>query len=623
VKHPDFLIDDKKSMCQKTLDSLINIGYVRLLPGCHKDNKPLCRLLAKKISASFQRSGRAGRLAGKIIPHRFMQTKHTLCSLLFCLLTLVTHSQNWRWANSLGSPNHATTIASVAPLGHSGALVCGTFAAPTLQLGAYSLNNAGQDDGYLALADENGQYAWATRFGGAGRDYAVAAAEAPDGELAVAGHFNSISLNIGGVSLFNSGESDVFVARFKADKTLAWAQKIGTADIEECTGLVMDADGNTLVSGIVRDKFTNATLHLFIRKLDPAGQLLWERRGQHQGGYLIGTALAVDATQSVYMAGSLYGVAVFEGQPLVNDTSQAAFIVKYDAQGNLTEHRIFPLLNNINALATRDNVLYACGDKLYGCIGWGWPLSNSPAHVMQLDTDLDIVWHKSAGGEEQCQSLDIVKSLSVDSFGNVYATGYFFSDTLHFAGYVLPNLFNVHYYYPQVFVLKYSPTGEEQWAQSMGGIHADEGAGILATGEDKFFLAGNFESEPLLIGTHTLHNTGSLDSMYVHLMPARYVRKPQGFLALYDRTASGTPPTPDVGDLRLFPNPADDYFTLQWEQPTAAPAVLRVFSADGRLMRQRNIPAGTTTHREDVSAWPPGIYYCSIDRLFRLFRLTD
>ncbi len=538
-----------------------------------------------------------------------MQSKVTLLPLLF-LLPLSAHAQAWKWAQSLGAANGNTSVSSIRPYAGAGALVCGSYASAALALGNQALINAGQDDGYVAILDDAGQYAWAAGFGGSGRDVVVDAAAAPDGSFAVAGNFNSLSMTIGGGgALFNSGETDGFVAKYNPDKTLAWAAKIGTADIDEVSGLAADTDGNIYVSGQVRDKFTQSTRHTFVRKLDAAGNLVWEQKGTTQGNSLQTTTLAIDAGQNIYLGGGLlYGTATFGGVTFKSDTSYAAFMVKYSPSGALLDTWLNPALDKINGLQASGDHVYACAEKVFGGLGWGWPLFDSKIHALKFDTALNTVWHKTAGGETPFQSLDIAKNLSLDDGGNVYVTGYFFSDTLHFAGQALPNPFNIHYYYPQIFVFKYSPAGDELWAKSLGGIHADEGTGILAFGDDKFWLAGNFESDPVAFGAFELRNTGKLDSMYVHLRPARYVRKTMGFLAVFDKEASGVNPEPAFGGVTLFPNPASDYITVRLKSPTNSPLIFQLIAPDGRVLRQSTYPDGTAGIREELTGLAPGMY---------------
>lgn len=540
-----------------------------------------------------------------------MQKRSFFILVLLLISAFSCQAQAWKWAKSLGQSNNITTIKNIRPYTGTNLLVSGSFASPTLALGSQTLTNSGQDDGYMAIVDDWGQYAWAAKFGGANQDFVVDAAAAPNGDFVVAGNFKSITMTIGSTNLFNSGETDAFVAKYNADKTLAWAKKIGSTDIDEASGLAIDAEGNIYVSGHVLDKFTQSALYVFVRKLNAAGNLVWEKKGNTQGNYLQATTLALD-DQAVYLGGTLYGTATFGNTELLSDTSYAAFIVKYSHAGVLTDTYLNTTLDKFNGMQAKEGNLYACAEKLRGCFGWGWPLRDSKTHLLKFDSNLNPVWHKTAGGEGYCQSLDVAKSLSVDDDGNIYLTGYFFSDTLRFAGQELPNPLNLEYYYPQIFVFKYSPNGNELWAKSLGGIHADEATSIHAFGNDKFYLGGNFESDPAAFGAYNLHNTSTLDSIYVHLRPARYGRKTMGFLAVFEGDASGTHPEPAFQDVAIFPNPVTGQITVRLKSTTHSPVTLQLMAADGNLLRQTAYHDPIAVLQEDLTGLPPGLYFVAL-----------
>jgi len=541
-----------------------------------------------------------------------MKVKIPFIPIVLLLLPVSNQAQAWKWAQNLGTPNTITDVKNIRPYIGTNVLVCGSFAAPTMTFGSQTLHNSGQDDGFIAISDDDGQYAWAARFGGSGRDFVVDAAAAPNGDFVVAGNFHSISLSIGGTTLLNSGETDAFVARYNQDKTLAWVKKIGTSDIEEVNAVAMDASSNTYVSGRVLDKFSLQTLYVFLKKYDASGNLVWETIGTIQGGLLQATALTLDKEQNIYLGGLLSGTVAFDGISFSSDWDYSAFIVKYNASGTLLDNTVVHGLDKFNGLQAHENYIYACAEKVNWGLGWGWPLADSKIHVLKFDTELNTLWENLAGGDSTSQSLDIAKSISVDKLGNAYVTGYFFSDTLDFAGQAMPNFFNVNYYYPQIFVLKYSPSGEELWGKSFGGIHADEGASIHAFGDDQFYLGGNFESNPVALGAYEIHNTGTLDSMYVHLKPSRFTRKTMGFLAVFDKNLSSTTPLPAFQQIALFPNPADDHITLRLKSPTQSPITLQISTLEGRILRQSEHSSQLLEIRENLSGLAPGLYFVTL-----------
>lgn len=533
-------------------------------------------------------------------------------SIAFLALPLTSTAQAWKWAERLGTPNNTTVIKKIQPYTGTQVLVCGSFAAPSLSLGSHSIGNAGQDDGFIAIADDEGQYSWAMGFGGSGLDYVVDAAAGTGGELVVTGTFNSITLNIGSTNLMNNGETDAFLARYNTDHSLAWALNIGTTNIDDVSAVVMDAAGNAYVSGQEIDKFTLTTKHVFLRKYDASGTLVWEKKGTQQGGILQSTALCIDDDQAVYLGGSLFGTVTFDNINLTSEWSYAAFIVKYNAAGAILDTLTNTNIDRFNSMQAHGDHIYACAERVNWAIGWGWPLSDSKIQAFQLDSNLNTVWEKSAGGETPSLSLDIARSISVDNDGNAYVTGYFFSDTLHFAGQALPNLYNVNYYYPQIFVLKYAPDGAEIWGKSYGGIHTDVGMGIYAFGDDQFFLAGHFDSDPLAFGNYELHNTGTLDSMYVHLRPSRFLRKTTGFLSVFDKNVSSTLPEPSLQEVAIFPNPASTQITIRLKSLANSSVQLLISTSDGRVVRQHEYGSTTLEMREDVSCLMPGIYFVTL-----------
>lgn len=532
----------------------------------------------------------------------------------FCLLVHGTaFGQNWAWANALGTANSNTKVEILKKYNGPELLVAGSFAAATLTLGNETLSNAGQDDAFVAIANENGGYEWATRIGGAGRDFTTAVAADNDGNIYVAGDFYSLTLDIGASTLFNAGESDGFVIKYNADRSIAWVRAIGTAEVEHITGLAVDGSGNVYVSGHTLDKFTLSAIHTFFTKIAPDNNLLWTRYGTISGGFLETTTLAIDEDENLYLAGTFYGSVTFGGNnTLAADTSYAGFIAKYNASGVYLQGIASGQLHKITELAVDGDYLYACGELVKYQFGWGWPLSSSAIHLVKYNPDLTPVWHKSAGGQTLGLSLDLAKSVSTDDSGNIYVAGSFFSDSLWFAGQPLLNVFGINYFYPQVFVFKYSPAGEELGGKSAGGGYWDEATAVLATSDNRLYLGGVFESDEITFGNHTLTNTGMVDSIYVHQRPGRYGRKTIGFLGRFDGQLTNIRPEAPEFFAPVFPNPANDCFFIPLKTQSGKLATLRVLGADGRLVKSGRYEAIGQHIRVEAGDLAPGIYFISI-----------
>lgn len=536
-------------------------------------------------------------------------------SVLFILqiivFTNISQAQVWKWANSLGSENTSTSIKTIKPHTGSNLLLCGSFAAPSLALGSQTVSNGGQDDGFIAISDADGQYSWATSFGGANNESIVDVASHSDGEFVAIGNFSSIFLTIGDTTISNSGESDAFIVKFNSDKSIAWTKKIGSTEIEEMKSVRMDGSGNIYVSGQVINKFTLSTIHVFVRKYSSNGSLLWQQIGPSEGSYPQISGLALDENANVYLCGGINGTITFENTVLTSSWPSAGFIVKFSSSGALLDTTMNFNFDKYNGIEIHQNNLYTCAEKINWGLGWGWPLSDSKILVQKLDAELNSIWSREAGGAEPVQSLDIARSISVDNTGNAYLTGTYFSDTLEFAGQTMLNPFNEDYYYPQIFVLKYSSSGEEVWGKSLGGIHSEEGAAVYAFGDDQFYIAGNFESSPFTIGDFNLNNTSTLDSIYVHLRPARYGRKPMAFVSLYDIETSIQNSNNNSPKFNLWPNPANDLLWINCASASSNTSV-QITNADGRLVQHSNFTHASKEMLLDVSKISSGIYFITV-----------
>jgi hypothetical protein len=205
--------------------------------------------------------------------------------LLICLCTVIAYSTqaqgpgySWiRPANGTGSDAAKDIVISKD---HS-LYTCGNFSSATLQLGSFSLSNAGGTDVYVAKYDTSGNIIWAKNYGGSGNDAVQSittdslnniyitgtftgtvslgalnfpggnyvlklnnlgnevwainpAANAtvtdiaadPTGQTVVCGYFNSGAVTIGNQSVTTTAGDDGFLAAFDANGTFNWYRQV-------------------------------------------------------------------------------------------------------------------------------------------------------------------------------------------------------------------------------------------------------------------------------------------------------------------------------------------------------------------------------------------------------------
>lgn len=117
-------------------------------------------------------------------------------------------------------------------------------------------------------------------------------------------------------------------------------------------------------------------------------------------------------------------------------------------------------------------------------------------------------WARSASGN----STDEASTVATDTFGNVYISGYYSSDSIVIGNVVLKNAglsFN------DLFIAKYDPLGNLVWAQRFGGSSNDRGTAITTDNVGNVYLTGYFYSPKIGFGTDTLINAGNVGDIFI------------------------------------------------------------------------------------------------------------
>jgi len=122
--------------------------------------------------------------------------------------------------------------------------------------------------------------------------------------------------------------------------------------------------------------------------------------------------------------------------------------------------------------------------------------------IAKLDNAGNWLWAKKAGGTGN----DYGRDICIDTAGNVYLTGYFYSNTASFGATTLTNTASG---YPDIFVASLDSNGNWRWAKKAGGINSDYGRGIAIDGTANIYLTGHFTGTASF-GSLTL--TGSDDA---------------------------------------------------------------------------------------------------------------
>ena len=240
-------------------------------------------------------------------------------------------------------------------------------------------------------------------------------------------------------------------ANAQTNPSLLFAKGIGNEYLAgnnlEVKSIKIDASGNRYVTGFflgtadfdpsmgVADLTSAGSSDIFIAKYDASGNYVWAK-GMGGTGAETGYSLALDGS-NVVITGYFNGTADFDPSANTSTLTSAGsldiFIANYDASGN-------------------------------------------------------YVWAKKIGGT----SNDSGYSLTLDGSGNVFLTGYFASTVDFDPSSTTVNLTTAGQ--GDIFIAKYSSSGDYVWAKKIGGTGTDYGLNLVLDNSGNVFVTGYFAS---------------------------------------------------------------------------------------------------------------------------------
>lgn len=299
-----------------------------------------------------------------------------------------------------------------------------------------------------------------------------------------------------------------------------WAKSAGGNQKVESYAIAIDSAGNSYITGWFEDslKFGSASLaasvssnifasDIFIAKYDRDGNFVWAKRA---GGtnYDYGNGIATDAAGNVYVTGLFIGTANFGSLSITSTTvDYDVFIAKYDSNGNALWVQkgggsVWDVGNGIS-VDPAGNSYITGGYRNTATFGTTSFTSagNYDIFVAKYDPGGTFVWAKSAGGTGD----DRGHSISVDAAGNSYLTG-FFKGTVTVASSVIVSAGD-----SDIFLIKYSASGNPQWAKRAGGTGIDEGSSIKIEPAGNIYVTG-FYTDTATFDTATVNGYGNTDA---------------------------------------------------------------------------------------------------------------
>lgn len=213
------------------------------------------------------------------------------------------------WAKSIGGIGH-DNISAVAVDAVDNNYITGYFT-DSIMLGpnAMAITSAGGSDIFVGKLGPAGLPKWVRRIGGPGEEFIYdTIGIGPNGEVVVASRASDV-IEAEATMLPPAGGSDVFIAKYSTDGTLAWAKRYGDGLNQFVDSLAVDSEGNILVTGTFEGVIDFGAGPLmappnggaYLAKLDPTGKLIFNRV---ISGQIDALRVAADGAMSILLAGS-------------------------------------------------------------------------------------------------------------------------------------------------------------------------------------------------------------------------------------------------------------------------------------------------------------------------------
>jgi len=439
----------------------------------------------------------------------------------------------------------------------------------------YQGEKAGGRDVFILKFTNLGVRKWATYYGGDDEDCGYSITIDGMGNIFLTGLTYSINFptyNPGSGAYYQgekAGRCDVFILKFTNLGVRKWATYYGGND-EDC-GLSITTDflGNVFLTGYTYS--TNFPTY------NPGSGAYYQ--GEKGGGCDI--FILKFTNNGVRRWATYYGGNSHErGYSIIIDNSQNVFLTGYTYSTN------FPTYNpGSGAYYQGQNASPGYND----------------AFILKFSLTGIRRWATYYGGNNEDHGLSII----VDSAGNIFLTGYTYSDN-----FPVYDPCNGAYYQGEkagnydAFILNFTNLGLRKWATYYGGNNYDYGYSITADKSGNIFVTGVTHStdfptcDPGGGAYYQEQNAGYSDA---------FILKFETSIDVEEKTKI----EPQILPLPLF---FKDGINLKFKEFISSPLTIYLYDVSGKLVYKKFLPITTSTYIEDenLRKLGKGIYFLKI-----------
>jgi predicted heme/steroid binding protein len=517
---------------------------------------------------------------------RYLNFFTLLCGMLF---TQIIEAQNYVWAKGEGGVGNDAAF-GVASDNSGNCYVVGNFAG-SADFSGTIYQGRELYDMFIVKYDAVGNVVWVKTAGGRGNDQGNAI-KLHNNNLYVCGYFEDTAY-FENTKIISRGRQDIFLAKYDLSGNLVWVKNAGGSGSDNVKALDIDNNGNVYITGFYENsiQFGTTTLNSanffnesFYAKYNNNGILQWAKTTTGSSANQF-TGIAFDKNESVFLTGFFGGNFTVGNQTIASQgTSYDIALAKIDADGNtIWLKKAGSMLEDAANAVAADNNGNAIITGYFTTTAWFD--NNSVTYrgyndvfTAKYDGNGNNLWVLAGKGQE----LDIGYAVTTDAVNNIFVTG-MFQDNINFNDNIVNGIDR------DPFIISYSPDGVIRWITRGGGGNTEVGLGLSVNANNRVFLAGYYLYF-CRFGNIELGNANFNDF----------------FVAVYD-----PPFVSGLNDLNntqisVYPNPAQNYFTVEAEANTNAATEIKVCSPDGKNVFssyfQKNVSVNT-------DGWKQGIYF--------------
>ncbi len=303
---------------------------------------------------------------------------------------------------------------------------------------------------FIKKWSENGTELWEKQFGEENDYYVVSATVDNNGNLYATGY---VAKSYEPEKI----ERNIFVGKWSKDGMEEWFEEWGGEGIHSGSSIFSDLEGNIYISGnapIDPDELNyiedfcekdHDCAESFLAKFKPDGSRLWTKKWK--SNYSV-VSLATDNRESVYVKNS-------------------DLMIKFNTAGDKIWSKSFS--GNEIYVGVKGNIYTIVG--LYD------------TQILKINDNGELIWEKIT---ENING----RSLSGDSFGNIYITGSFYNPEK-----ARCNPFADPTYCYDLFIMKIDPDGNEMWRKNWDYEFGNRGISIAVDNLNNIFITGYTDLE--------------------------------------------------------------------------------------------------------------------------------